>query len=95
MERLATLVAVGAHGVTLIALLMVRGALVGLGGGLAGYLLGVAVALARDPQAGASVVWSPDLLVLAPLGAMALSVLGTLPVAIRCSIQEHVQALRD
>jgi putative ABC transport system permease protein len=92
--EMATIVAIGGSSHTILGVLGVRAAIVALAGGILGSGIGAAIALGQDFDSARHVVWSWNL-VLWPVAAIVLSIMGALPVTLFSAKREHVHVLQQ
>lgn len=92
--EMATLVAVGGSGATVVGAVLARSALVGAAGAAAGVALGAAIAILHDPGA-LSLTRAGPVAGLALLGAAALGVAAAAPVAIGAALRDPVADLQE
>lgn len=93
--EMATVVAIGGTGMTVLSMLVIRAAIVGFLGGLVGYAGGAFIALVQDFQPSVGVVLSWNLVCLMSGGAVVLSILGGLPASLLSAYREHVTVLQE
>jgi ABC-type antimicrobial peptide transport system permease subunit len=93
--EMATIVALGAASMTVLATLVARGAIVGAVGAIAGYALGAGIAIAQDSGAVAAVDWSWEQPVVTVAAAAALSMAASIPVSVRIAFQDAVPVLQE
>ena len=93
--ELALLAALGGTGRTALAVLTARAAIVGLAGAVPGCLAGAGFAFLQDPGSALGAAWSWNLPLAVSAGALALGVLGALPVSIMSALGDHAAALQE
>ncbi len=93
--EMATVVAVGRTPMTVLSMLVVRAAIVGLLGAFAGYTVGAAMSLAQDFGSAVTVVFAWRLLFVISSGTVVLSVFGALIASTFFVFREHVTVLQE
>ncbi len=93
--EMATVVAVGGTGMTVLSMLVVRAAIVGLLGAFGGYAVGAAMSLAQDFGSAVTVVFAWRLLFVISGGTVVLSVFGALIASTFFAFREHVAVLQE
>lgn len=93
--EMATVVAVGGTRITVLSMLVVRAAIVGLLGAFAGYTLGAAMSLAQDFGSAVTVVFAWRLLFVISGGTVVLSVVGAVIASSFFAFREHVTVLQE
>ncbi len=93
--EMATVVAVGGTRMTVLSMLVVRAAIVGLFGAFAGYTVGAAISLAQDFGSAVTVVFAWRLLFVISSGTVVLSVFGALIASTFFAFREHVTVLQE
>lgn len=92
---MATVVAVGGTGLTVLSMLVSRAAIVGFLGALAGYGAGALISLAQDFESTLVVVFSWRLPLVISGGSVALSILGALVASTFSAFREQVTVLQE
>lgn len=95
LVEMATVVAIGGTGTTVLTILVARAVLVGFVGAVIGFAMGASIALVQDFGSAIRVMPSLDLAVVVTAGTAVLSGLGALPPAVLAGLQNHVQVLQD
>jgi putative ABC transport system permease protein len=93
--ELATLVAVGASGATVLLAVVLRSLATAAAGGIAGFLLGGAVAYLVDPLSGGDLLAALPLLAIALTGAGLVGAVAAVPTAIAAARRDPVADLQD
>jgi putative ABC transport system permease protein len=93
--EMATLVAIGGTGMTVLSILVARAAVVGLLGGVFGYIAGASIALAQDFEWALGVASSWKLVLVASASAMALSIFGASTASIPSVLRRHTTVLQE
>lgn len=93
--EMATVVAIGGSAQTILAMLVVRAAIVAAIGAVIGYVGGAFIALIQDFDAASSVVFSWQLFLATSLGTIVLSVVGALPAAVISASSQPVAVLQE
>lgn len=94
-SELALIAALGGTGRTVLSILAVRAAIVGLAGAVLGCLAGAGFAFLQDPASALGAAWSWSLPLAVSAAALALGVLGALPVAFLAALGDHAAALQE
>ncbi len=92
--ELATLVAVGGSAWTVVSMILVRGALLGMFGAILGFLVGAAVSLGQDVQSTMRILPALDLIGITMVTTTILSAVGALPAAGLAAVQDPVKTLQ-
>jgi ABC-type lipoprotein release transport system permease subunit len=93
--EMATVVAIGGTGVTVLSMLVIRAAVVGFLGALLGYFAGASIALAQDLESAVGVAFSWKLLLAMSGGTVLVSILGACPASILSAFRKHVAVLQE
>ncbi len=93
--EMATVVAVGGTPVTVLSMLVVRAAIVGLLGAFAGYAVGATMSLVQDFSSAVTVVFAWRLLLVISVGTVILSVFGAMIASTFFAFRKHVTVLQE
>jgi ABC-type antimicrobial peptide transport system permease subunit len=93
--ELATLVAVGGSAWTVVAMILTRGALLGVFGAILGYLAGMSISLGQDFESTLRVLPAFDLAGIILVTSTVLCAAGALPAAGLVAVQDPVKVLQD
>ncbi|NOZ00555.1 MAG: hypothetical protein GXP54_01525 [Deltaproteobacteria bacterium] len=93
--EIASIAAMGGSAIFLITVLAMPATLLGLFGALIGYLAAVAIALSVDFGSAAPVAFSGSLFLTIALFTIGPAFVGSLPIAVRFAVREHVGTLQE